>query len=259
MRELIYSSVSRADESQDYTSLERFERIACASSLVELGSEIVRVARHLGFAHYLYGARVQLPNGDNLQYIYSGYPEDWMGTYLSENYVAIDPVVDHCFFQNSNVPLLWTEDVFDTHERKAFWEAAQGHGVGSGLSVPIRGSRGEVALFSVANPEKGRDALAHQVHTAGTMYLLGSYVHEAIRRLVYTPEQVALHTPELTPREIECLKWWVAGKSAWEIAQILSVSERTIRFHLDNVKRKFGARGKTEVISKAILSNIARF
>jgi DNA-binding CsgD family transcriptional regulator len=51
----------------------------------------------------------------------------------------------------------------------------------------------------------------------------------------------------------------VAGKSAWEIGQILSLSERTIRFHLDNVKRKFGANGKTGVIAKALQLRIAQF
>jgi DNA-binding CsgD family transcriptional regulator len=259
VRELMFSATTDADESQGYASLERFERIARAASLVELAGEIAKVARHLGFAHYLYGARILLPNGDNLQYIYSGYPEAWMAAYQSNGYIRIDPIVDHCFCQNSNVPLLWTEAVFDTPERKAFWEHAQAHGVASGLSVPIRGSRGEVALFSAANPEQGLDAIDHQVHTAGTMYLLGSYVHEAIRHLVYAPEQIDIHSPELTPRETECLKWWVAGKSAWEIGQILSLSERTIRFHLDNVKRKFGANGKTGVIAKALQLRIAQF
>lgn len=252
MKELMFSSVARADESQEYASLERFEQIANAPGLLELGQEIRKVARHLGFAHYLYGARVQLPNGDNLQYIYSGYPENWMATYRAEDYVRIDPIVEHCFFRNSNLPLIWSDGVFDSPERKAFWEEAQGHGVASGLSVPVRGANGEVALFSVANPEQGRDAFLHQVHTAGTMYVLGSYVHEAIRRLVYAPEQMALNSPTLTAREMECLKWWVAGKSGWEIGRILNLGERTVRFHLDNIKRKFGAHSKAQVVAKAV-------
>lgn len=257
MRELMFSATANADDTNDYASLTRFEQIANVDNLVDLGNEIRKVSRHLGFAHYLYGARVLLPNGDSLQYIYSGYPDAWMATYQSENYIQIDPVVDHCFCRNSNIPLVWSEEVFDSPERRAFWEEAQSYGVASGLSVPVRGANGEVALFSVANPERGRDALAHQVHTAGMMYVLGSYVHEAIRRLVYAPELMPLQTPDLTAREVECLKWWVAGKSAWDIGQILSLSERTIRFHLDNIKRKFGARGKAQVVAKAIQLKIA--
>lgn len=259
MRELMFSAIVNENDAQEYARLDHFEQIANAPGLVELSQEIRKVSRHLGFAHYIYGARILLPNGDNLQYIYSGYPEEWMATYLSANYVQVDPVVEHCFCRNSNIPLLWTDRIFDTPERREFWEEARGYGVGTGLSVPVRGANGEVALFSVANPEMGRDALAHQVHTAGTMYVLGSYVHEAIRRLVYAPEQVKTASPELTEREMECLKWWVAGKSAWDIAQILKLSERTVRFHLDNIKRKFGAASKTQVVAKAIQLKIAAF
>jgi LuxR family transcriptional regulator, quorum-sensing system regulator LasR len=259
VRELMFSATTDVDESQGFSSLERFERVARAASLVDLAGEIGRVAHHLGFAHYLYGARVLLPSGDSLQYIYSGYPEAWMAAYHARDYIRIDPVVDHCFCRNSNVPLLWSDAVFDTPERKSLWEEARAHGVASGLSVPIRGSRGEVALFSAANPEKGPGAVEHQVHTAGTMYLLGSYVHEAIRNLVYTPERVEIHSPQLTPRETECLQWWVAGKSAWDIGQILHLSQRTVRFHLDNIKRKFGTCTKTGVIAKALQLKIAQF
>lgn len=259
MRELQFSAASLPDEDADYKSLERFERIADAADLLALGGEIRRVARHLGFNHYLYGARVQLANGDTLQYIYSGYPEDWMARYHDAGYIMIDPVVEHCFCRNACIPLVWSERAFDTPERRAFLEDAQGHGLGSGLSVPVRGAHGELALFSVANPEQGKDALAHQAQIAGTMYVLGSYVHEAIRRLVYFRQGTPVYTPELTPREMECLKWWVSGKSAWDIGQLLKLSERTVRFHLDNVKRKFGAHNKSQVVAKAVQLKLVPF
>lgn len=252
MRELLFSAIKEADESQDLSSLERFEQVAKAASLSELSSEVRKITRSIGFSHYLYGAQVQLPNGDTLQYIFSGYPDAWMEAYLANQYIAIDPVVEHCFRRNSNIPLLWTEHVFDTAERKQFWEDARGHGVASGLSVPVRGANGEVALFSVANAETGKDALQHQVHVAGTMYLLGAYVHEAVRRLVYQPEGTRIAAPHFTARELECLKWWIFGKSGWEIGQLLHVSERTVRYHIDNIKRKLDVRSKSEVVAKAV-------
>lgn len=259
MREVMFSATATADDAPGHIDLARFEQIANAAGLVQLGHEIRKVARNIGFAHYLYGARILLPNGDNLQYIYSGYPDDWMTTYQAEEFIRIDPVVEHCFYRNSNIPLVWSDKLFDTPERSAFWESAQGHGLASGLSVPVRGVHGEMALFSIANPEKGDDAVAHQVHSLGAAYLLGAYVHEAIRRLVYNAGQASWQVPELTAREIECLKWWVAGKSAWDIGQIFKLSERTVRFHLNNIKRKFDARCKAQVVAKAIQLKIASF
>ncbi len=259
MQELFFSAPEFEDEPQDCGNLSHFEGIANAENLAELGREIRKVSRHLGFAHYLYGARIRLSNGDKLQYLYSGYPGSWMNTYLAKNYIRIDPVVEHCFYRNSNLPLLWTEDLFDTEERRSFLEDARNHGVASGLSIPMRGSHGDVALFSVASPDSSFNTTNNQLHTIGTLYVLGSYVHEAIQRLVYEVERIKINIPELSPRELECLKWWIAGKSAWDIGQILKVSERTVRFHLDNTKRKFGANGKTQVVAKAIQLGLTAF
>lgn len=251
-RELTFSALAAADEDQDFSSLDRFARLAEASTLQDLASEVRKVVTHLGFAHYLYGARIRLPNGDTLQYIFSGYPDEWVRKYQAMNYFEIDPIVEHCYLRNSNIPILWSDRVFDTACRRDFWDDAIAHGVASGITVPVRGARGEIALFSGANPDFSKAGLQHQTHVAGTLYVLGSYVHEALRRLVFAPEKRRAAYPELTPREAECLKWWIAGKSAWEIAQLQSISERGVRFHLDNAKRKFGARSKTEVIARAV-------
>ncbi|MCE5182260.1 MAG: LuxR family transcriptional regulator [Betaproteobacteria bacterium] len=252
MLELQFSAVSATETSESYTSLLHFESILNAASLTELAQEVRKITRHIGFQHYLYGAHIQTKSGETLQYIFSGYPEQWMQTYQSARYIEIDPVVEHCFFRNSARPLIWDNKLFNTPDRQAFWEEAQGCGLTSGLSVPVRGAQGEVALLSVANPERGNDALVHQAHSAGMMYVLSSYLHEAIRQLVYIPELIQVAPPQLTPREIECLAWWVSGKTAWEIAHILNLSERTARFHLNNLKTKLGACNKSQAIARAV-------
>lgn len=252
MRELLFSATNAAEDSGSYTSLLHFESILNASSLTELAREVRKATQHIGFQYYLYGAHIQTKSGETLQYIFSGYPERWMQAYQSARYIEIDPIVEHCFFRNTARPVIWDRKLFNTPDRQAFWEEAQGCGIASGLSVPVRGAQGEVALFSVANSERGHDALAHQVHAAGMMYVLSGYLHEAIRQLVYTPELIQVAPPQLTPREIECLAWWVNGKTAWEIAQILNLSERTARFHLNNLKIKLGARNKSQAIARAV-------
>jgi DNA-binding CsgD family transcriptional regulator len=37
----------------------------------------------------------------------------------------------------------------------------------------------------------------------------------------------------VSARELDCLKWNAAGKTAWEASVILGISERTVRFHLN--------------------------
>ena len=56
----------------------------------------------------------------------------------------------------------------------------------------------------------------------------------------------------LSSRERECLSWCAAGKTAWETGQILGVSEHTVAYHLDKVKRRFGLASKQQVVARAV-------
>lgn len=57
---------------------------------------------------------------------------------------------------------------------------------------------------------------------------------------------------ELTPRERECLQWAAAGKSEWEISQILGISEHTAEKHLLNAKTKLGAVNRVHAVAEGI-------
>jgi len=56
----------------------------------------------------------------------------------------------------------------------------------------------------------------------------------------------------LTSKEVECLKWCKEGKTNWEIGEILSVSEKTVEFHLGNAMRKLGATNRITAVIMGI-------
>lgn len=56
----------------------------------------------------------------------------------------------------------------------------------------------------------------------------------------------------LSARELECLAWCAAGKTAWETGQILGLSEWTIVYHLEKTKRKLGLGTKQQLVARAI-------
>jgi LuxR family transcriptional regulator, activator of conjugal transfer of Ti plasmids len=60
----------------------------------------------------------------------------------------------------------------------------------------------------------------------------------------------------LSVRECEVLEWIARGKSTWEIAQILGISEKGIEFHVENAKRKLQVFGRTHAVVKAIMLGI---
>lgn len=57
--------------------------------------------------------------------------------------------------------------------------------------------------------------------------------------------------PALTPRELEVLHLLVRGKQNKEIAHDLTISERTVKFHVTALLQKLGAGNRTEVVTIA--------
>jgi len=55
----------------------------------------------------------------------------------------------------------------------------------------------------------------------------------------------------LNQRELECLTWSARGKTSPEIAQIVSISKRTVNFHIENACRKLNVSTRTEAVVKA--------
>lgn len=56
----------------------------------------------------------------------------------------------------------------------------------------------------------------------------------------------------LTGQERRCLQWCKEGKTNWEISEILSISEKTVEFHLANAMRKLGAPNRITAVVAGI-------
>ena len=90
------------------------------------------------------------------------------------------------------------------------------------------------------------------VHAGGS--LLPPVVAE---RLV---DQLEIHAgPHLTDREMEVLQLIAAGARNKEIAEHLSLSLRTVRFHIDNTYQKLGARNSTGAVRAGIERGLVNF
>lgn len=59
---------------------------------------------------------------------------------------------------------------------------------------------------------------------------------------------------KLNDREIEALMWAARGKTSEEIALIMSISERTVNFHLNNARDKLGVATRIQAAVKATVA-----
>ena len=55
----------------------------------------------------------------------------------------------------------------------------------------------------------------------------------------------------LSRRQVECLSWAEAGKSAWETGQILGISQRTVEKHLEQAYAALGVRTRIQAVVRA--------
>lgn len=58
-----------------------------------------------------------------------------------------------------------------------------------------------------------------------------------------------MKSESLTEREKEILRWLAQGKSNWEVSVILKISERTVRFHINNIMKKLDAVNRTHAMA----------
>lgn len=56
----------------------------------------------------------------------------------------------------------------------------------------------------------------------------------------------------LTSREKEILQMLAQGRAAKDVGSVLGISPRTVAFHRNNVKRKFGVRKTVELVKRAM-------
>jgi len=82
--------------------------------------------------------------------------------------------------------------------------------------------------------------------------------HEGSHLIKFKSHDLKLETQTLklklkiTRREADVLIWLAKGKTDWEIAQILSISERTVNKHLEQIYRKLGVNNRTSASALAI-------
>jgi DNA-binding CsgD family transcriptional regulator len=117
------------------------------------------------------------------------------------------------------------------------------------LSIPLRPLMGESAVFLVAAEmppqvwEEKKKALQREFQ------VLANYFHQHILR-IYGHD--AASQMLVSARELDCLKWVAAGKTAWEASVILGISERTVRFHLNAAREKLNCLTTTQAVAKAV-------
>jgi DNA-binding CsgD family transcriptional regulator len=194
-------------------------------------------------------AYLRMPrDGQSLAALMSTYPVQWTDHYLKEHYEKLDPVILQAHAHTE--PFEWglgADNFALTSGQKGFFDAAGEFGIRCGFTIPIQDRRGPIAAVTFASdirrPEFQRSIKSNQ----RALQLMAISLHAHVRRKLW--RDPVINGVRLSPREMECLRWAAAGKTAWAIGTILGISEHTATFHLANAREKLGVENLRQAVA----------
>jgi LuxR family quorum sensing-dependent transcriptional regulator len=238
----------------DMPVLEFIEKLDDLSTVDATWSSFLSFAGGFGFTH---GGLADMPGPHERiedTTLCLSWPEEWRRRYFSQNYIAEDPANLHLV--RSHEPYTWSEMLafpyYSKRQRRIVSEASE-FSLTTGLIVPLTGLLTGPALVTIAG-----GPLSLSTRDRAQLHLAAIYAHARIRTLSGRGRKFP-ETPHLSPRERECLQWVAAGKTDWEISEILAISEKTANAHIERVKRKYGVSTRMQAVVHGFRAGAIRF
>ena len=223
---------------------ERIEQANTIDTLFESAKEICQL---VSVDHVVY----HTIQWQGAPFAFTTYSQEWIEYYESNRLYLIDPVVLNAFTRFN--PYSWKQLDWNTPKTRKFLAEAIQKGVGNqGLSFPVRGPNGELALFSVSH-RADDDAWQEFIDKwRADLLLVGHFIHEAARRIVLAKEVQDAEYIVLSPREIDALTMLGLGLNRATVAENLQISEHTLRAYIESSRQKLGASNTTHAVATAM-------
>jgi LuxR family quorum sensing-dependent transcriptional regulator len=172
-------------------------------------------------------------------------PAAFLRRYAAGNMHRVDPVLLE--LKRRQRPFQWSEMIsarkLSEAEQDVLFLAAE-FGMEDGLAVPIRESNGLLGMVNTGGPPTLLTAEGRAALILGSAYLY--------QRLWGIQRRLVAPARGITAREAEILSWIASGKSDWQTGQILGISKKTVNYHIENLKRKFGVATRVQAVVAAL-------
>jgi len=206
----------------------------------------------MGFPLWAYQTKSEIVLENPEPILVHNFPNKWESFYLENKCSDIDPVITHG--KDILQPFRWsslTDRIDLTEQEIEYQHTAEDHGMKDGFAIPIIGANGRISMISLTTDLQ--ESELDRVFKEYTDQILAlSFAFHSIAKDFIRDDNLVINRPDLTPRERECMLWAAKSKSSWETGKILGISERTVVFHIENAKKKFGVTSKYHLIVRAI-------
>ena len=177
--------------------------------------------------------------------IASTWPEGWLNHWLSSNYIKSDPVLHQLLSRNE--PVQWSKITANDQVGSRILDEATEFHMTDGFALPIYTRDGFAVGLTM-----GTQHYELNKQDEACLHLASIYFHAKLEKL--RAESTPRPRSRLTPRERECLTWVAAGKTDWEISQILNIAEQTAHEYVQNALTKLNATTRAQAVAVAILT-----
>lgn len=175
------------------------------------------------------------------------YPEEWLNHYVENHYVEHDPVYQKALV--SCKPYTWKDVQKSDISEKAqqVMDEAGECNLYNGIGLALHRPYGQIIGMGFAGSEKDarcdKDAVS-TIHAAANQFF--------IAYLALSKKDDFFEEIKISVREKEILLWLSRGKTKSEIADILYVTESTVKRHCENVFKKLNVNNIPFAVLKAL-------
>ncbi len=226
-----------------------FTSVLEADDRDQLLSEIVRFTQNLGFETVSAMTVIDHLLGEAEFITVDNTPSDFRDTFTDLSRARLDPVMQHC--KRHSMPIIWDQATYTAAGRGDEWEQQAQFGFHTGVAMALHLPEGRHFFFGVDRDQALPRHPGELTRIVADLQLFAVHAQDAAHR-VLLPRSPLPGAPTLTPRELECLRWTMEGKTAWEVGSIVGITERTAGLHINNAAHKLGCANKHQAVLKAL-------
>ncbi len=223
-----------------------------------LGSAIGQAVQALGLSYFILQHHLDFSLPADLVIRITNFPSDWTKTAAARHYLRDDPIIAAC--QQRGAGFYWSslaQDMTLSPRQREILSHYGACGLGEGYTIPLNapgeyeGSCSFAAERAAPFPHAARAGL----------HLIAAFGYDAARRLwrVNLQARRVSPSPKLSNRQLDCILLAARGKSASVSAQLLGISQFTVRQHIEDAKRRFGVSSTRQLIVHSLFDRQITF
>jgi DNA-binding CsgD family transcriptional regulator len=221
----------------------------------ELQEEVVGFTRRLGFETVSATVVIDHLLGEAEFITIDNTPRGYRDLFQNRANWRRDPVMQHC--KRHSMPIIWDQETYAAQGLGDKWEEQARFGYRHGIAMALHMPEGRHFFLGVDRDQPVPPDAAEITRLVADLQLFAVHAQDAALRIL-TPVMSSPGAPSLTPRELETLRWTMEGKTAWEVGNLLGISERTAALHVNNATHKLDCVNKHQAVLKALRLGLIR-